>query len=248
MLWWNNLNSNVKIVDTKKKFFDKYLYKAVIYVPMGRLILLDKPSLILGNYLRRQDDEVSYNYAGSWMKSRRYHNRYASLLNIEYFQKVKQENGNDLKFRIEEPYISIYSNDEHKLYDIMSEIPDLTPNKRHSISILNEIHKPASAESREILDRGEIVVKNVTDYNYKVMLRESGKINFEVRQQIYDYLVSLGDVVKMTPGCKRNLIERNHWFTSTYFYTKDPSILTFLNLINTDIVSGIFKLTLATDK
>ena len=87
MLSWTKLNSNVKIVDTKKKFFDKYLYKAVVYLPMGRLILLEKPSLILGNYLRRQDDEVSYNYAGSWMKSRRYHNRYASLLNLEYFQK-----------------------------------------------------------------------------------------------------------------------------------------------------------------
>ena len=63
---------------------------------MGRLILLSKPSLILGNYLRRQDDEVSYNYAGSWMKSRRYHNRYASLLNLEYFQKIKQQNEDDL--------------------------------------------------------------------------------------------------------------------------------------------------------
>jgi hypothetical protein len=141
-----------------------------------------------------------------------------------------------LKFRIEEPFVTIYSNDEQLLFDIVR------------TTGVKEIHRPASEEAKQILNRGQLVVKTKSDYTYKIVLRESSKISLEVREQVYNYLTSLGDTVKLTRSCKRNLTERRHWFTSTYFYSKDSTIMTFLNLISPDIVSGIFELAVATDK
>ena len=235
MLSWSKLNPDIKITDTKKKFFNQYLYKAVINAPMCRLILSNHDNLAK-EYQRRFELSRHYNHGGSW--KRKNTSTRANISELVYYQNLRLKNIDELKFRIEEPYLSIYSNDEKFLYDIISKIN----------SDIKEIHRPANELAKDILDQGQIVIKKSTDYEYKVVLRESGAISYEVREQVYGYLIGLTDTVKMTPGCKRNLTERNYWFTSTYFYTKDPSVLTFLNLISPDIVSGIFKLTVVADK
>ena len=235
MLLWSKLNSDIKIIDTKKKFFNQYLYKAVLHTPFCRLILSNHTNLT-SEYQRRLDMSRHYNYGGSWNKKNT--STRANIGELAYYQNLRLRNTDELKFRIEEPYLSIYTNNEQSLYDIISKIN----------SDIKEIHRPANDHAKAILDQGEIVIKKSTEYKYKVVLRESGAISYEVREQVYNYLAGLSDTVKMTKGCKRNLTERHYWFTSTYFYTKDPSVLTFLNLISPDIVSGIFKLSIATDK
>jgi hypothetical protein len=235
MLLWSKLNSNVKIIDTKKKFFNQYLYKAVLNTPFCRLILSNQVDLT-SEYQRRLDLSRHYNYGGSWNKKNT--STRANINELSYYQSLRLRNTDQLKFRVEEPYLSIYANDEDQLYNIVY----------RAGSTVTEVHRPASESAKDILNQGDIVVKKSTDYEYKVVLRESGAISYEVREQVYNYLLGLTDTVKMTKGCERNLIERHYWFTNTYFYTKDPSVLTFLNLISPDIVSGIFKLTIATDK
>jgi hypothetical protein len=235
MLLWNKLNPEIKITDTKKKFFNRYLYKAVIDAPMCRLILSNHVNLTK-EYQHRLDLSRHYNYGGSW--KRKHTSTRANISELAYYQNLRLKNTDELKFRIEEPYLSIYANNEQFLYDTISQVN----------SDVKEIHRPANDHAKAILDQGQIVIKKPTDYEYKVVLRESGSISYEVREQVYNYLAGLTDTVKMTKGCKSNLTERHHWFTSTYFYTKDPSVLTFLNLISPDIVSGIFKLSIATDK
>jgi hypothetical protein len=235
MLLWSKLNSDVKIIDTKKKFFNQYLYKAVLHTPFCRLILTNHTNLT-SEYQRRLDMSRHYNYGGSWNKKNT--STKANISELSYYQSLRLRNTDELKFRVEEPYLSIYANDEDQLYNIVY----------HAGSTVTEIHRPASESAKDILNQGDIVIKKPSDYKYKVVLRESSAISFEVREQVYNYLVGLNDAIKMTKGCERNLTERHYWFTSTYFYTKDPSVLTFLNLISPDIVSGIFKLSIATDK
>jgi len=235
MLLWSKLNSDVKIIDTKKKFFNQYLYKAVVNTPFCRLILSNQVNLT-NEFQRRLDLSRHYNYGGSWNKKNT--STKANISEISYYQNLRLRNIDELKFRVEEPYLSIYSNDEKYLYDIVSQAG----------STVTEIHRPGSESAKDILNQGDIVIKKPSDYEYKVVLRESSAISFEVREQVYNYLIGLNDTVKMTRSCKRNLTERHYWFTGTYFYTKDPSVLTFLNLISPDIVSGIFKLSIATDK
>ena len=235
MLLWSKLNSDVKIIDTKKKFFNQYLYKAVVNTPFCRLILSNQVNLT-NEYQKRLDLSRHYNYGGSWNKKN--NSTKANINELTYYQNLRLRNTDELKFRIEEPYLSIYANDEKYLHDVVSQAG----------STVVEIHRPASESAKAILNQGEIVIKKSTEYEYKVVLRESGTISYEVREQVYNYLAGLTDTVRMTRSCKRNLTERQYWFTSTYFYTKDTSVLTFLNLISPDIVSGIFKLTIATDK
>jgi hypothetical protein len=235
MLLWSKLNSDVRIIDTKKKFFNQYLYKAVVNTPFCRLILTNHTNLT-NEYQRRLDMSRHYNYGGSWNKKN--NSTRANISELAYYQNLRLRNLDELKFRVEEPYLSIYANDEKYLHDVVSQAG----------STVTEIHRPANDSAKAILNQGDIVIKKSTDYEYKVVLRESSTISFEVREQVYNYLIGLNDTVRMTRGCKRNLTERQYWFTSTYFYTKDPSVLTFLNLINPDIVSGIFKLSIAADK
>ena len=60
---------------------------------------------------------------------------------------------------------------------------------------------------------------------------------------MYEYLTSLGEDVKILPSCERNLTMSLFWFSQCYFYTKDPGVCTFINLIAPNLIKEISKLT-----
>ena len=156
----------------------------------------------------------------------------ANVSQLEYFKKIILEHEGQIKIRIEEPTLTIYSDNESLLLNIAD------PEK----AAVTEFHRPSGTAAVAALNRGECIVKTATDYTHKVVFKELA-IGAESKANIYNYLTGLGDIVKMTKGCERNLRENRFWFTSSYFYTKDESILTFLNLIAPGVVAGIYKLT-----
>jgi hypothetical protein len=151
---------------------------------------------------------------------------------LEYFKKIVVEHEGQIKIRIEEPTLTIYADDESLLLNIAD------PEKAAVI----EFHRPSGTAAVAALNRGECIVKTATEYTHKVVFKELS-LSAESKINIYRYLTGLGDIVKMTKGCERNLRENRFWFTSSYFYTKDESILTFLSLIAPGVVAGIYKLT-----
>ncbi len=156
----------------------------------------------------------------------------ANVSQLEYFKKIVVEHEGQIKIRIEEPFLTIYADDESLLLNIAD------PEK----AAVTEFHRPSGTAAVAALNRGECIVKTATEYTHKVVFKELA-IGAESKASIYNYLTGLGDIVKMTKGCERNLRENRFWFTSSYFYTKDESILTFLNLIAPGVVAGIYKLT-----
>jgi len=156
----------------------------------------------------------------------------ANVAQLEYFKKIVVEHEGQIKIRIEEPFLTIYADDESLLLNIAD------PEK----VAVTEFHRPSGTAAVAALNRGECIVKTATEYTHKVVFKELA-IGAESKASIYSYLTGLGDIVKMTKGCERNLRENRFWFTSSYFYTKDESILTFLNLIAPGAVAGIYKLT-----
>lgn len=233
-LSWTNLNPTVKIVDTKKKFFNRYLYKIVLHVPGCRLVSSTSDcSMEIQLTRRRQilDANQAYYSWGSYSRSAAL--KEAKIEQLEYFKNIIQKYNKQVKIRIEEPYLTLYADNEDVLMDIARAEP----------RSLIEVHRPASAVAADALDRGEYILKKPTEYTHKVVFKESMVLSPELKSSIYDYLTNLGDVVKMTRSCQRNLTERRYWFTSTYFYTKDESILTFLNLMAPGTIAGIYKLT-----
>jgi hypothetical protein len=156
----------------------------------------------------------------------------AKVSQLEYFKKIILEHEGQIKIRVEEPMLTIYSDNESLLLNIAD------PEK----SAVTEFHRPSGTAAMDALNRGEYIVKTATEYTHKVVFKESA-FSADTKANIYRYLSSLGDVIKMTKSCERNLRENRFWFTSSYFYTKDESILTFLNLMAPGAISGIYKLT-----
>ena len=237
-LYLTNLNPTAKIVDTKKKFFNRYLYKIVFCVPACRLVAMKSDCDISEQLEVRQKMISTYHYGrgsySSYTLAARRNNMLigANVSQLEYFKKIVLEYEDRIKIRIEEPFLTIYADDESLLLNIAD------PEK----AAVTEFHRPSGAVAMAALNRGECIVKTATEYTHKVVFKELA-ISAESKAGIYSYLTGLGDIVKMTKGCERNLRENRFWFTSSYFYTKDESILTFLNLIAPGTIAGIYKLT-----
>jgi len=148
--------------------------------------------------------------------------------------------GKNIKLRVESPYIEIYAASEQIILDIVQKMP-----KRQDRVI--EIHHPESEKVAEVLDRGEIIKPKITNYSHQVNLRAL-RLSDEKRQQIYEYLESLGSVVQLTPGLKDCLTraswgtQNSMWVYQTYFYTNDTSVCTFLNLIEPQLINKILKI------
>jgi hypothetical protein len=237
-LYLTNLNPTAKIVDTKKKFFNRYLYKIVFHVPACRLVAMKSDCDISEQLEVRQKMLNTYQYGHGYNSSyamavhrdRRLIG--ANVSQLEYFKKIVVEHEDRIKIRIEEPFLTIYADDESLLLNIAD------PEK----AAVTEFHRPSGTAAVAALNRGECIVKTATEYTHKVVFKELA-IGAESKASIYNYLTGLGDIVKMTKGCERNLRENRFWFTTSYFYTKDESILTFLNLIAPGVVAGIYKLT-----
>jgi hypothetical protein len=159
---------------------------------------------------------------------------------LEYLYRSITAHKDKAKVRIEEPYVEFYTEDEQTLLDIVSHMP-----KRDKRVI--EIHWPGPGSRREALGRGEIFMPKITDYAYQVNFRTIS-LSTTKRTQIYEYLNSLGDLVKMTPGLTETLTKPKWahsdtmWIYQSYFYTNDTSVCTFLNLIEPHLIHKILKI------
>lgn len=238
MLSWTKLNPTVKIIDTKKKFFNAYMYKAVVYAP-GCRVILDKKEKDANILIQRRIEYLltskSYNYGGSWFRTQSLDRikRDANISQLQFFINNFEILKNDFKLRFEEPYISIYSNREDRLYDICN---------NSNAERIKELHKPANQQAVEILDRGEMIVSKELQYNYKVILRECIIKDINVKIALSNYLYNLGNDVKPTKSLYKNLQSPSIYFNGGYFYAANDDVLTFVNLISPELIAKIYKL------
>lgn len=234
MLSWTKLNPTCKLKDTRKIFYSQYLYKAVLYVPMGQ-ILRNKPHDSLGVealIAARKSNFFRVSKPGTWS----YYNRKDQYQNVSvdqlvYWKDCLHDNKDTVKYRIEEPWLQLYSNNEQLIYDLISK----------DSGSLKEFYKPKSDLARSILESHQILIAKPTEYQYKIYLREGIKLTDDTRSSIGQYLINLGNEVKIPKATKYNFTSRKVWFTNCYLYAKDDQIATFLTLMAPGIVSGIFK-------
>lgn len=233
MLSWTKLNPTVKQIAVKKLFFNSYLFKAKIYCPGSRLIFSKTAESLLDRLEFRLGNEKIYNYGGSW-----YRQWDAELRKnfdtdqLTYFFSVKKNN--QIKIRVEEPYVNLYSNTEQQLYNII---------EKSNVSRLKEIYLPVNENAKEILQKGEIIVNSDEEYSYKIILRSISFENIKVKHSLLDYLYNLEDQIKIPNHIKKHLSNSYLYFPGGYFYSKDDSINTLIRLFCPDLISSIFKLT-----
>jgi ABC-type Na+ efflux pump permease subunit len=80
-----------------------------------------------------------------------------------------------------------------------------------------EVHTPSSKAAEDALNDGNIITKRISDYSYKVVLKERMMADSLLKENVKDYLYNLNEEVKMTNSLIRNLSSKYSYFLGGYF-------------------------------
>lgn len=235
---WKKLNSNVRLEDTKKRFYQKYFCSAKYFCPGGRIT--QHPANNTAEQIheaiefRKQYHRI-YNYGGSW-RALREKVDLISIPQLLNFAEVKNLYKESIKIRVEEPYITIYTETEAELHSIVTN--DLSAWAHH----LDTVYRPLNEKIVEILQTNAILVKTDLGYKYKFICKD-GQCNN--KQSIYAYLDNLGSQVRVSKTVWTMLERPGSYIWNVWFYANDPSIANMLNIIEPNFVSNIHELVLA---
>lgn len=155
---------------------------------------------------------------------------------ITAFFNIKYNKPTGTYLRVEEPFVRIYGQTEQLLYNIASN--ELAAWKLN----LCELHKPINTRAELLLDRGNIVMKTNIGYRYKFLLRD-GYYGEENKLALCNYLTQLGDIVKVSPTVKHNLMSNSKHLWRGWFYSNEYDIKTMIDLIAPGAVSNIHEVT-----
>jgi len=237
-LFWKNLSSDIKIESSIKQFYNQYYYRLDIHAPGCKSIKCDDIALDLD---KRQSWVRDYKRQGSWYNKQLY--KYLKEADVGFLTSLKDlyYEYPDVKIRTEEPKISVYATDELMLQSVAKSIdPDY---RDRLIGVIG----PENEDVKAILDKHVVLVKKPPKYQYRIWLKEK-QFNFETRTQILSYLLSLGDLVKITDHTQASLSKPHDWIWGAYFYSNDKHVATFITLINPDIIREVSELVCLTNK
>jgi hypothetical protein len=230
--FWKSLSNDIKIEYTSKQFYKKYLYRLEIYAPGCKSIRSDD---IGASIARRKSFARDYNYGGSWWDKRlKEHLKAADLGFLHVLKDIFHEYP-DVKIRTEEPKVTIYADCEIMLQSVAESI---SPDHRHNIITITG---PESSIKENILKSNAVLVKRQPEFKYRVYFKEK-RFDILSRTQIHNYLVGLGDLIKMTSNTQEQLTRAGDWMWGCYFYTNDPGVANLIRLINPDIVREVCEL------
>jgi hypothetical protein len=234
--FWIRCNPKVTVDHTFKKFYGKFLYKIVVYCPAGRLIDNKGP---MGEELEHRKNVYKHISQTGWWGQRQ--NRDLDRADVALLETLRsiRKSSTGIKLRVEEPRIQIYASTEDELVNLVLE--HLQPFVRN----IESVSGPANEEATEILNSGAIIRKTDNGYAYKVILRD-GRYGAEIKETILQYLDNLQiEVAGVPKSCREMFTKTSAYIWNCYFYTNDPSVTTFLNLIQPGLVSNIHKLVVA---
>jgi hypothetical protein len=228
-LFWKNLSPNIEILSSNKQFYNQYYYRLDIAAPGCRSIRCDNIAVDIDKRLKWVRD---YKRQGSWYNKQLY--KCLKEADIGFLTGLKDlyYEYPDVKIRTEEPKLSVYATDELMLQSVARSIdPDY---KDKIISIAG----PENEEIKAILNKRAILVKKPPKYQYRIWFKEK-QFNYGTRKQVLDYLLSLGDLVKMSQHTQENLSKPYDSIWGSYFYSNDKHVATFITLIHPDLIREV---------
>jgi len=230
--FWNNLNPNINIQESKKQFYNQYYFRLDIHAPGCKSIKCDD---IEQDIDRRSTWIRDYRRQGSWWNKQLAKHLREADVGFLYSLKDLYYEYPDVKIRTEEPKVSVYATDELLIQSVAR---SLAPDYRDKIK---SITGPASEEIKALLDQHVILVKKPPKYKYRVWFREK-QFDFEVRNKVFSYLDSLGDLVRISEHSRDNLLKPHNWIWGANFFTNDKHVATFLTLIHPDLIREVSEL------
>lgn len=239
LLDWTDLNKNIKVAFTKKKYFNEYNYKLTYHVPGARLLTYkctnDHELMKHVNNHNYRHDHFTYSRIMPGWSQRRYFLEKANFDQLRTFSEVYNIKSTDVKFRIEQDILNIYSNSETYLYRLANLV--LGDYKSDVI----ELCKPESADAQAKLDQGFTIVKKPPSHPYRVKIRE-GFQHVAERQGLALYLKNLNDDVKITTFMLDRLNGKYKYFSGGYIYVKDRRIIDLLIMVSPNLIGTVNQL------
>lgn len=212
---WYSINPNIKIIRTKKKFYNRYNHK-LVYRVTGASSIPNNKSI------------ENFNF-----RIGRYHNGVVSASIADVYN-LYYERDKNLKFRIEGNALGIFCEDIDYLYQTAS-----TKLKNHAPQILSTV---LDQIQQDLLEQGLIIVKTPTDYIWRINLRSGFCKNLNDRHGLAKYLVNLGDEVKITKNLLAELASTTKYWSGGYFHVRDPKLADMIRLIVPNLVKSVDQL------
>ena len=232
--YWTQLNPTVKISKTKKLFFEKYAYKIKLYAPGIGVLRYDSSRSIperLDLLIKKANTfyGASY-YFGVAVKSNL---KFSDAKQLEEIKNFIQNN-KDIKNRIEEPYISFYSND----IDILKIAAQISKER------VDELSLPYSTSDLEKLLEGNIIVNDTNNYKYKMILNNVFKK--EIIPTLKNIFINSDIDNETKKKISRHL--KNGYYPGGYIYTSEMHLAFLLNLAYPNMVKKIYNIVNSKDK
>lgn len=205
---WYNLNSKIKILETNKKFYNTYMHKMVYDIPGSYVVTIGDISNIKNLLIRNYSaDTVEY--------------KLKNLQDLYNFYKKRQVH--DVRCRIERNFVSIFGKDVQSLYQLAT--------NQLSIYVPTLLSTVTSEKTQKALEQGFQILKQDTDYKFKVIIRDGFYKLTDDRKHLANYLRNLGNEIKITENILSLLESNNKYINSGYFYVKDSRIVDLIKLI-----------------
>ena len=236
--YWKNLTPNLTISYTQKLFFNQYLYRLEL-TANGAQSIRSKYS-VESSLQERIKSYRAINYAGSWVSRINSQLKKADPAWLNYIKNYKLNLPAGIKIRIEEPCLSLYSDNIEELCKFADEVP-ATFRK-----YLKEITVPRNDKEKDLLLAGKKIMRTKPKFRYKINFRD-GKYSALTREQILNYLESLDKLVQIPKHCREELQKRFDSVWDAYIYSNDNSIVTFISLIEPRLIRSITEMTSAED-
>jgi len=208
-----------KSYDSKKLFWNEYLYKLVIKSQLSSIFRNNKllyARKILDE-LQRQADKKESLHLTQFLRS--------ELVSLEHFEKAKAlhqmlSNKTDYCLRVEKPTVCVYSND---------------------LDWLEEIGYKINADSLHLPDP-TIVDYLSKEQNIVVLEKDNGcslRVTLGVQSNTNwtNWILNNQDKVKIGPILEKNLVQPQRYTTyeGLYFYVRDEKILQMISLLGINI-------------
>lgn len=234
---WSNFK--IQQLNSDKLFFKQYHYKLEITLALAACLRSKTRELTKESVRGYRDGlrDINYNFGGSWHYYSARTARVGDANNTDVNEII--DVGTivrvipNLKYIILDDSVHMFSDDEQQLYDIASRI-----NKKVGrLGTYAAIWAPDPTALAAIEAGFEILSKD-PGYSHKVVLRDR-LLGNQVKTQIYNYLLSLDDQIKLSAGVRLMLSNKGSYLYGCWFRTNEPSITTFLELMVPGIVQKI---------
>lgn len=232
-LYWTNLYPKIEVFPATAVKYKTYTAVAKYYIP-GTSYL----RYIANRWANAQEYvdwriKTARNYhsaMGSWrMPYSTIGSMDASAL--DQFKSVLTDPAYNIKFRVNEPHISIYGLNEQNLKDIVTLLGNHDKLRRVAV--------PTSNDEIEMLKSGVVFRKTETGYKYKITLRDSWSQSEQVSASISQVLLNQDDNVRISMKIRDKLLlgsKNRYYYYGVWFYANDLAFLTFLQLIKPNCV------------